>query len=78
MIQESTQKVRAEARGHRRNSTFARRTWFLGIGFGICRLHEFVKSLTEINRDTDPTPTLGTKSKFLISMSDVHVTRSLR
>jgi len=84
MALKSTKKVRAEARGHMKTSTFGRRTWILrvdvGIGIGICRQHKPVQPLTEINPEADPDParTLGPKSKSLISMSDVPVTRSLR
>ncbi len=60
MVTESTQKLRAKARGHMKTSTFGRRPWILGVGIGIgigvgiCGQHESVQQLTEVDPDTDP------------------------
>ncbi len=55
MALESTQKVRAEARGHMKTSTFGRRPWILGIGIevGIYFQQAPVQQLTEIDPYAD-------------------------
>jgi len=60
MALESARTVRAEARGHVKDSTFARRPSIVGIGIGIgvdlSPLIHWLMLAANADRDSDPDP----------------------